>query len=333
MTCWLGSTFRFGKSRNHLWSRQVESARGPHASHSDVFALSFGKKLLNLSPTSFRMNKKFLERIGVCSWSLQPATPADLVGELRAANLSRVQLALDPLRESRSLIKEADILFRQNGIQIVSGMFGTVGEDYSTLETIRATGGIAPDSTWSENLARIHANALIASELGLSLVSFHAGFLPHDPADPNFAKMLNRVTKVAEIFGARNISVALETGQETAASLAAFLRKLNCRNLGVNFDPANIILYDKGDPIEALRTLRPWLRQIHIKDAKRTTVPGTWGTEVVAGEGEVDWPKFFSVLRETQFGGDFVIERESGEQRLKDICAARDLLVQLNGTP
>ncbi|HWD92125.1 MAG TPA: sugar phosphate isomerase/epimerase family protein [Verrucomicrobiae bacterium] len=279
------------------------------------------------------MKKTFLERIGVCSWSLRPATPTDLVVELKAAGISRVQLALDPLRESRSLIEETETLFRQNGIHIVSGMFGTAGEDYSTLETIRATGGIAPDSTWSENLARIHANALIASELCLSLVTFHAGFLPDDPADPNFAKMLKRVTQVAEIFGARNISVALETGQETALNLAVFLRKLNCRNLGVNFDPANIILYDKGDPIEALRTLRPWLRQAHIKDAKRTTAPGTWGVEVVAGEGEVDWPKFFSVLRETQFAGDFVIEREAGEQRLLDVCAARDLLLQLNCVP
>lgn len=279
------------------------------------------------------MNKTFLERIGVCSWSLRPATPADLVAKLKAAGILRVQLALDPLRESRSLIKETETLFGQNGIHIVSGMFGTAGEDYSTLETIRATGGIAPDGTWSENLARIHANALIASELRLSLVTFHAGFLPDDPADPNFAKMLERVTKVAEIFGARNISVALETGQETAPDLAVFLRKLNCGNLGVNFDPANIILYDKGDPIEALRTLRPWLRQLHIKDAKRTTHPGTWGTEVVAGKGEVDWPKFFSVLRETQFAGDLVIEREGGEQRSVDVCAARDLLLQLNCTP
>lgn len=276
------------------------------------------------------MNKTFLERIGVCSWSLRPATPADLVAELKAAGISRVQLALDPLRETRSLIKETETLFRKNGIHIVSGMFGTIGEDYSTLETIRATGGIAPDGTWSENLAHIHASALIANELGISLVTFHAGFLPEDPAAPDFAKMLGRVAKVAEIFGARNISVALETGQETAPGLAAFLTKLNCRNLGVNFDPANIILYDKGDPIEALRTLGPWLRQVHIKDAKRTTIPGTWGDEVVAGEGDVDWPRFFSVLRETQFAGDLVIEREAGEQRLKDICAARDLLLQLN---
>ncbi|HEX4264235.1 MAG TPA: sugar phosphate isomerase/epimerase family protein [Verrucomicrobiae bacterium] len=278
------------------------------------------------------MNRTFLERIAVCSWSLRPRTPADLAAQLKNSGISQVQLALDPLRESRSVIKETETLFQQNSIHIISGMFGTIGEDYSTLETIRATGGIAPDSTWSENLARIQANALIASELGLSLVTFHAGFLPEDPADPNFSTMLQRVTTVAEIFGARNIQVALETGQETAPALADFLRKLDCPNLGVNFDPANIILYDKGDPIESLRMLRPWLRQIHIKDAKRTTVPGTWGTEVIAGTGDVDWPKFFSVLHETQFAGNLVIEREAGEQRLADVCAARELLLKLNHT-
>lgn len=273
-----------------------------------------------------------MERIAVCSWSLRPKTPADLVAQLKAADISSVQLALDPLRESRSPIEETKTLFQQNGIRIVSGMFGNIGEDYSTLETIRVTGGVAPDGAWPENLSNIHANALIASQLGISLVTFHAGFLPEDPGDPDFSKMLNRIAKVAEIFEARKIHLALETGQETGPALAAFLRKLNCPNLGVNFDPANIILYDKGDPIEALRTLRPWLRQVHIKDAKRTTIPGTWGTEVVAGTGDVDWPKFFSVLRETQFTGDLVIEREAGEQRLTDICVARDLMVQLDHT-
>jgi len=296
-------------------------------------ALSFGRKIFKLSPTSFQMNEKFLERIAVCSWSLRPRTPADLVAQLKTLGISRVQLALDPLRESRSLVQDTKTLFQQNGIQIVSGMFGTIGEDYSTLETIRTTGGIAPDSTWSENLAHIHADALIASELGLSLVTFHAGFLPEDAADPDFSKMVLRVKKIAGIFEARNIHVALETGQETAPSLAAFLRKLNCPNLGVNFDPANIILYDKGDPLEALRTLRPWLRQVHIKDAERTATPGTWGTEAVAGAGDIDWPKFFSVLHETQFAGNLVIEREAGEQRLADISAARALLLKLNRTP
>jgi sugar phosphate isomerase/epimerase len=91
----------------------------------------------------------------------------------------------------------------------------------------------------------------------------------------------------------------------------------------VNFDPANMILYDKGDPIQALRTLGPWLKQCHIKDAVKTKVPGTWGEEVTVGTGQVDWRAFFRVLQERHFSGDLAIEREAGHQRVADIRTAR----------
>src|SRR4030095_1653688 len=99
-------------------------------------------------------------------------------------------------------------------------------------------------------------------------------------------------------------------GQETAATLKDLLERLNRPNLGVNFDPANMILYDKGNPIEALRTLAPRLKQCHLKDARKTTRPGACGEEVVVGTGEVNWREFFRVLEEVQFKGNLCIERE-----------------------
>jgi len=84
-----------------------------------------------------------------------------------------------------------------------------------------------------------------------------------------------------------------------------------------------MILYDKGNPIDALRVLGPCIRQVHIKDAVRTKVPGTWGEEVAVGTGEVDWRAFFATLAELKFKGDFVIEREAGAQRAADIRAAK----------
>jgi len=273
-------------------------------------------------------NNSLTDRIAVCSWSLQPASPQDLIAKLQAAGIRRVQLALDPLRESPGVWGKTAALFRQNGLTIVSGMFGCVGEDYSTLQTIRVTGGIAPDATWEHNWANIRATAALAQQLGLKLVTFHAGFLPHDETDPGFAKMLRRLAETADAFQAAKIALGLETGQETAPALAQLLQKLNRPNVGVNFDPANMILYDKGDPIAALQTLGPWLRQVHIKDARRTKVPGTWGEEVVVGTGEVKWPAFFATLRKLNFTGDFVIEREAGNQRVADVRAASEVIGQ-----
>jgi sugar phosphate isomerase/epimerase len=277
------------------------------------------------------MNVSLLnERLAVCSWSLQPATPQELLARLEATGIRRVQLALDPLRDAPDAWRNAPDLLRQKNVTIVSGMFGCVGEDYSTLESIRLTGGIAPDATWEQNWKNIQVTTALAHKLGLKLVTFHAGFLPHDESDPHHAKLKQRLIQVADAFQAKGIAVGLETGQETAAVLRDFLKKLDRPNLGVNFDPANMILYDKGNPIEALRTLGPWIRQVHIKDAARTTTPGTWGDEVVAGQGEVDWPAFFAMLKEIGFGGDLCIEREAGMQRVEDIRTAREMVEKIS---
>lgn len=269
------------------------------------------------------------ERLAVCGWSLQPATADDLARKLEATGIRRVQLALDPLRDSLAGWEQTEKVLRQNEINVVSVMFGCVGEDYSTLESIRLTGGIAPDTTWEQNLNNIRASASLAAKLGQKLATLHAGFLPHEETDPAFAKMLRRLTEVADIFGALKIDIGLETGQETAAALARLLQKLNHPNVGANFDPANMILYNKGDPIEALGTLAPWIRQVHIKDAIKTSAPGTWGEEVPVGEGEVDWRAFFAALKQHGFSGDFVIEREAGRRRIDDIRAAR-MVVEKN---
>ena len=269
------------------------------------------------------------DRLAVCSWSLLPTDPQDLADKLLATGIHRVQLALDPLRESPAIWGNAGDVLKQAGITVVSGMFGCVGEDYSTLDSIRLTGGIAPDGTWEENLKNIHATVEIATALGLKLVTFHAGFVPHDPADPDFAKMVARLKTVAEIFAAAaDMSVGLETGQETADGLADLLGELQQPNVSVNFDPANMLLYGKGDPIQAVRLLAPWIRQVHVKDANQTTTPGTWGEEVAVGTGQVDWPAFFSTLAEINFTGDIVIEREAGDQRIADIRTAREVILE-----
>jgi sugar phosphate isomerase/epimerase len=265
-------------------------------------------------------------RLAVCSWSLHPADPFALVAKLSVIGVHGVQLALDPLRANPEVWGRSAALLRRQGMTIVSGMFTCVGEDYSSLDSIRRTGGIAPDNTWEQNWTNIQAIAALAQQLGLKLVTFHAGFLPHEESDPDFAKMLRRLTEVADIFQAAGVVLGLETGQETASVLAQLLQKLQRPNVGVNFDPANMILYDKGNPIEALRLLGPWIRQVHIKDAKRTRVPGTWGEEVPAGEGEVDWPAFFATLTEINFTGHCVIEREAGDQRVVDIKKAKALV-------
>jgi L-ribulose-5-phosphate 3-epimerase len=225
-------------------------------------------------------------RLAVCSWSLQPISADDCFTKLAATGLTRTQIALDPIRENaKGAWADFAGLCAKRGVTCVSGMIGTVGEDYTTLESIRRTGGVVPDATWPETWKNIQADADLAQRMGLPLVTFHAGFLPHEESDPSFAKLVVRLRQIADLFAARRITIGLETGQEVAGTMAAFLKKLDRQNVGVNFDPANMILYDKGDPVAALRTLGPWIRQCHLKDAVRTKTPGTWGEEVLPHAG------------------------------------------------
>jgi sugar phosphate isomerase/epimerase len=211
-------------------------------------------------------------------------------------------------------------------------MFSTVGEDYTTPETIRQTGGVVPDQHWAENWEIAQNSARTARALGIRSVSMHAGFLPHDPADPSYGKLLDRVVRIAGVFAENDVTLLFETGQESAETLLAFLRELDRKgatNTGVNFDPANMILYNMEDPIAALRHLLPRVRQCHIKDAIRTKVPGQWGEEVVVGTGQVDWKAFLRLLAEGDFSGGLVFEREAGTERVGDIRAGKANLEKL----
>lgn len=268
------------------------------------------------------MRVQTTEQIGVCSWSLQASGARDLAAKVNTLGLKRLQLGLTPHRDDPGALDGMQDILGESGIQIVSGMFSTVGEDYTTPETIRRTGGIVPDEHWEENLMLAKAAAETAKAMGLTMVNAHAGFLPHEPDHPDFDKLSGRVASLAEIFAKCGSALLLETGQESAETLLAFLdamQKRGASNVGVNFDPANMILYDMDEPIEALRLLAPHVQQVHVKDARRTTVKGQWGEEVVVGTGQVDWVAFVRILAEADFKGSYIFEREAGEDRVGDI--------------
>jgi L-ribulose-5-phosphate 3-epimerase len=259
-------------------------------------------------------------RVGVCSWSLKPESPADLVKKVTATGVRSLQLALDPFLTGSWDLTEAKSRFADAGIDVLSAMTQTIGEDYTTLESIQATGGLRPDEHWETNLISAHRAAELCVQLGCGLVSFHAGFMPHTRTDPEYDKLLSRVMQYCEPFFACHTKVALETGQESATTLEQFLTDINTKSIGVNFDPANMILYGMGDPTDSLRQLQSHVLQIHLKDAVPALKPGEWGQEVPIGEGAVDWDRFIAAISDYSINANAMIEREAGCQRESDIC-------------
>lgn len=269
-----------------------------------------------------------INTLGVCSWSLQSQGVDALLQRVAECGVARVQIALG------GLLDRPDDVFKlreavENGvIALCSGMLATIGEDYSSLESIRSTGGLRPDEHWNKNLELAQRTAELASDLGLGLVTLHAGFIPEDDARLHDV-MVDRVCRVAEVFNARGVTLGLETGQETAETLLGLLSTIAPRvRVGVNFDPANMILYGMGDPNEAMRVLREHIVQVHMKDALASDTPGDWGTEVVAGAGQVDWNAFFEIVEGLAATIDVVIEREAGDTRIEDIRTAAALARQ-----
>ena len=265
-------------------------------------------------------------RIGVCSWSLQPSDATALAERAHATGVSAVQLALDPIRLGVMGIDELKRRLREAGVEPVSGMMAMEGEDYSSLAAIEATGGVAPASTWPANRAAARELARIGRELGLPLVTFHAGFLPESPRDPRHEVMAGRLRELADCYGDQGIRVALETGQEAAATLAGMLDELVRQGVGSNFDPGNLLLYGTGDPVAALRGLAPRVLQVHLKDALPAAIAGNWGTEVPLGQGAVDWAAFFAALGDCPEVRTLVIEREAGDDRVGDVTRARQFV-------
>ncbi len=271
-----------------------------------------------------------ITRIGVCSWSLSPASPQELIKALIPLEINSVQLALWPILDNPSVWEEVFEVLQLADMKISSGMMATIGEDYSSLESIARTGGIRPDTTWEANRSHAQKIAELAARSNINLVTFHGGFIPEDYNDPERAKLLDRLGIVADIFKDQEVMLGLETGQESAQTLIEALEDLAHPNLGVNFDPANMILYGKGEPVKALGLLSQFVVQIHIKDALPTETPGTWGREVPAGQGAVDWNSFFEVANAIDPPVDFIIEREAGVDRTDDIAAAIEL-IKANG--
>ena len=265
--------------------------------------------------------------VAVCSWSLRAENPAQLVECVRATGARAVQLALTGVAENPAVWSETFARLADAGVEVASGMLETVGEDYSTLDTIRATGGVVPDATWPATQARAVEVARIAGAHGVRLVTFHAGFIPHESGAER-DKLFARLREIARIYRDHGARIAFETGQESADTLAHALDLLGDDTIGVNFDPANMILYGMGDPVAAVARLAPRIAQVHVKDATPTATPGTWGSEVRVGTGSVDWSAFLAAIAKVPATVRLAVEREAGDDRVGDIRAAIELLAR-----
>jgi sugar phosphate isomerase/epimerase len=209
------------------------------------------------------------------------------------------------------------------------------GESYTDIPTVQRTVGFIPAATRQDRERRTLEVSDFARALGVGGIACHIGLVPEDTQDPDYAQVRDLVRRIADHAAHNNQTFALETGQEPASVLLQFLKEVDRPNVGINFDPANMILYGTGDPIEALGILGPHVLSVHAKDGNWPPEgqPGALGMEWPLGEGSVGIERFLDKLKQVGFRGPLNVEREAENQqeRMIDIAMAIQLLKQLTG--
>jgi len=171
--------------------------------------------------------------------------------------------------------------------------------------------------------------------LNCDTVALHIGFVPHDTNSASYKDLIATTRDLLDHVAANGQKLHLETGQESAEHLLHFIADVQRPNLYINFDPANMILYGTGEPIDALKKVGKYVRSIHCKDAKWAApdVRGTaWGQEVPLGDGDVGMETYLRTLKDIGYTGPLTIEREIPQDRERqkaDIGHAVNLLTTL----
>ncbi|MBQ8683444.1 MAG: sugar phosphate isomerase/epimerase [Clostridia bacterium] len=193
--------------------------------------------------------------------------------------------------------------------------------------------GLVPETYRYTRVRNLIDGADFAKKLGVTDVISHMGFLPENPNDPAFPATANALRHVAEHLKKNDQYLLFETGQETPTCMLRMFEKIGTDNLGVNLDPANLIMYGKSNPVDALDVFGKFVRGVHAKDGKYPSCGQYLGPEVKLGEGKVNFPALVKGLHELGYDGSFTIEREiSGEQQTIDIMEAKEKLEAIFAT-
>ena len=183
-----------------------------------------------------------------------------------------------------------------------------------------STIGVVPRATRAARVDALKQTSDFAKLLGIPCVQTHCGFIPENPGDPLYEEAVLAIRELAQYCAGNGQSFLMETGQETPTTLLRAIKDVDKPNLGVGLDTANLILYGKANPVDAVDIIGPYVRSVHAKDGKWPTDPSKLGEEVVIGKGLVDFEKVFAKLHKLGYAGAITIEREtSGPQQIEDV--------------
>ena len=229
--------------------------------------------------------------------------------------------------ENARILKE---LLAQYEIEVSAFWCGWEGPSDWNFYEGQLTLGLVPVDYRYARVKNLCDGADFAHKLGITDVATHMGFIPENPYDPNFPGFCRAVRIVAEHLKKNHQYLLFETGQETPVTMLRCFEAVGCDNLAVNLDTANLILYGKANPVDALEVFGKYVRNLHAKDGCWPVNGHDLGMETAIGQGKVDFPGVFRKLHALGFDSWVTIEREiDGDQQIADILSARDYLQKI----
>jgi len=229
--------------------------------------------------------------------------------------------------ENAAMVKEVT---RKLGIKITLLWVGWPGPASWNFIEGPATLGLVPPEYRYVRIESLKKGSDFAGEIGVLDVCTHAGFNPENPNDPFYPGLVIALREIAAHCQRNKQFFCFETGQETPVTLLRTISDINLPNLGINIDPANLLLYGKANPVDALDVFGKFIRGVHAKDGEYPTDGRKLGQEKPLGEGRVNFPKLIPKLKSCGYRGALTIEREiSGPQQIKDILKAKEFLTPL----
>lgn len=229
--------------------------------------------------------------------------------------------------ENARLVKEA---VAETGVEIAALWAGWSGPAEWNFIQGPFTLGLVPAAYRFQRLQELMKGSEFAGKIGVNTMATHVGFLPENPSDPDFTGTVAALRYLTGCMKAKGQTFLFETGQETPVTLLRCIQAIGNDNVGINLDTANLILYGKANPVDALDVFGKYVKNTHCKDGMYPTNGMELGHEVALGEGKANFPKVYEKLMELCYDGPFIIEREiSGDRQLADIIKARDFILSL----
>ena len=214
-----------------------------------------------------------------------------------------------------------------HGVEITTMWTGMPGRYVWDFIEGPSTIGLVPPDSREMRLAVLKKGSDFARKVGVQSIATHVGFIPENPADPLYIAVVQALKEIADYCAENGQSFWFETGQETPTTLLRTIEDIGTSNLGVNLDPANLLMYGKANPLDALDVIGTYVRGVHAKDGEYPTDGRELGKEKALGEGRVNFPGLLGKLRALGFAGALTIEREiSGPQQVEDIRRAKVFL-------